>query len=299
MTTHLPVLREPAPTLFKDKSMLPTGKYHVSYSEVSTASGPDGCAWKHKLKYIDGHEEGDTEHTTYGRTLHSALQEWLLEGDSVWFDWDDRIEQCQKEVVDIFESINFKPTQAALHKDWVAPVASMLSMIPKWMDETFPAWKPVAAEIYLFEPVAGHTNKWFKGFIDAVIKVPKQPRKGSKKEVSGFLYWILDWKTTSWGWDARKKQDKYKRMQLALYKHYLSIKLDIPLEDIRCGFVLLKRTAKNGDHLELIEVSVGDKTREEAVNLVSECISLIAKKFWMKNRNACRFCPFQNTPLCP
>jgi hypothetical protein len=86
-TIHLP--------LFQDNTILPTGKHHVSYSEVNTACGTDGCGWKHKLKYVDGHQESDTEHTTYGKAMHSALQEWLLQNHSVWFDWEERIEECQ------------------------------------------------------------------------------------------------------------------------------------------------------------------------------------------------------------
>ena len=291
MTVHLP--------LFEDKTILPTGKYHVSYSEVNTACGTDGCGWKHKLKYVEGHEEPDTEHTTYGRAVHGALQDWLLKNDSVWFDWEARIEQCQKEVEQEFNKIDFNPKSDSLLKDWIGPIETILNAVPGWMDETFPGWKPVAAELQLFEPIEGHVNKWFKGFIDAVIKVPKRPRKGSKKPVVGYVYWVLDWKTTSWGWDAKKKQDKFKRMQLALYKHYLSLKLGIPLEDIKCGFILLKRTAKKNNNLELLEVSVGEKTRMEAVDLVSECVSMISKKFWLKNRNSCRFCEFRGTELCP
>lgn len=290
MAIHLP--------LFQDKTILPTGKYHVSYSEVNTICGTDGCGWKHKLKYVDGHEEPDNEHTTYGRAIHSALEEWLLEGDSVWFDWDARIEQCQAEVKQVFSEVGFKPSETELEKDWISPVETMLTQVPNWMNETFSGWVPIAAEIQLFEIIEGHTNKWFKGFVDALIRVPKKPRKGSKKPATGYTYWVLDWKTTSWGWDMRKKQDKFKRMQLALYKHYLSIKLGIPLEDIKCGFVLLKRTAKK-ENLELLEVSVGDKTREEAVGLVSNCVSMISKKLWLKNRNSCRFCEFKGTELCP
>lgn len=284
--------------LFQDKTILPTGKYHVSYSEVNTACGSDGCGWKHKLKYVDGHEEPDTEHTTYGRTVHSALQDWLLEGDSVWFDWETRIEECQAEVKKIFSEIGFNPGTTLLELEWIKPVETILTQIPEWMNKTFSGWTPVAAEIQLFEPIQGQTNKWFKGFVDAMIRVPKKPRKGSKKPVSGYTYWIIDWKTTSWGWDMRKKQDKFKRMQLALYKHYVSLKLGIPLEDIKCGFVLLKRTAKK-ENLELLEVSVGDKTRQEAVDLVSSCVSMITKKLWLKNRNSCRFCEFKGTELCP
>jgi hypothetical protein len=295
MAVHLPLFPQ-------DKTILPTGKYHVSFSEVNTCSGGDGCGWKHKLKYVDGHTEPDTEHTTYGHALHEALQDWLLQKDSVWFDWTERIELCHEEVQKEFERIKFDPGEETLVSEWLDPIDGILHKVPTWMDAQpeFEGWKTVAAEIQLFEPIEGQVNKWFKGYIDAVIKVPKKARKGSKKAAPpGFIYWILDWKTTSWGWDKRKKQDKYKRMQLALYKHYLSIKLGIPLEDIRCGFVLLKRTAKRGEHCELVEVSVGDKTRQEAVDLVSLSVNLITKRYWLKNRNSCRFCDFKGTPLCP
>jgi len=290
MSVHLP--------LFKDKTILPTGKYHISFSEVNTCSGGDGCGWKHKLKYVDGHKEGDTEHTTYGHAIHGALQDWLLEGSSAWFDWEERIEACHAEVTKAFETLNFNPGEQVLVDEWMAPIDGILHKVPGWMDETFPGWKPFAAELPLFEPLEKQTNKWFKGFIDAVIRVPKAPKKGSKKAVAGYIYWILDWKTTSWGWDSKKKQDKYKRMQLALYKHFFHKLTGIPLEDIRCGFVLLKRTAKKGNHCELIEVSVGDKTRQDALDLVSLTVSLIAKRYWLKNRNSCRFCDFRGTPLC-
>lgn len=290
MTIHLP--------LFIDKTVLPTGKYHVSYSEVNTACGTDGCGWKHKLKYIGNLTEPDNEHTTYGKTLHSALEAWLLENESAWFDWETRIEDCIKEVQSEFVRVSFDPGPTTLSKEWLQPAKDILMEIPDWMDQQFPGWKPIAAELSLFEPIQGHTNKWFKGFIDAVIKVPKPARKNSKKPAQGSVYWILDWKTTSWGWDSKKKQDKFKRMQLALYKHYLSSKLNIPLDDIKCGFVLLKRTAKVGNKCELLEVSVGEKTRQEAVDLVSECVSMISKRFFMKNRNSCRFCTFRNTQHC-
>lgn len=290
MTVHLP--------LFVDKSELPTGKCHISYSEVNTACGTDGCGWKHKLQYVDGYKDPDNENTTYGRTLHNALQDFLLNHQSVWFDWEERIEKCQEEVIEIFRSINFQPSENVLKQNWIFPIKTLFEPLPSWMDETFPNWSTVAAELPLFETINNHQNKWFKGFVDCIIKVPKRPRKGSKKPVSGFVYWILDWKTTSWGWDSKKKQDKYKRMQLALYKHYVSVKLGIPLEDIKCGFILLKRTAKS-NNLELLEVSVGDKTREEALKTVSDCITMISKKYWLKNRNSCRFCQFHNTKLCP
>ncbi len=277
-------------------SILPTGKYHVSFSEINVHRE---CSFRHKLQYVDKHAGGDTQHTVYGKLIHSALQEWLLEHKNPGFDWEDRIADCYNQVLDAFETLpDFKPEPNELVEDWMDPVDTILKRVPSWMNETFPGWKTVASEVQLFEPIEGLTNKWFKGFIDCVIKVPKPPRKGSQKASEGHLYWVIDWKSTSWGWDRMKKQDKFKRMQLALYKHYFSVKTGIPLEDIRCGFVLLKRTAKK-ESCELIEVSVGDKTREEALKLVASTIKMIAKGWWVKDRNSCRFCDFRSTDLCP
>lgn len=287
MPVHLP--------LFQDPTMLPTGKHHVSFSEVSTANE---CGFRHKLKHVDGHGEGDTEHTLYGKCIHDAVHDWLLQKSLTEFDWEERIGDCYNQIVAGFQKLpNFKPAPDVLAKDWLESIDAILQRVPTWMDETFPDWKVVAAEIKLFEPIEGKTNKWFKGFIDCVVKVPKVARKGSKKPATGWTYWIIDWKTTSWGWDKKKKQDKFKRMQLALYKHFFHQLTGIPLDDIKCGFVLLKRTAKK-ERCELIEVSVGEKTRKDALDLVSLSINLITKRLWLKNRNACRYCDFYATPLC-
>ncbi len=44
-------------------------------------------------------------------------------------------------------------------------------------------------------------NIFFKGFVDAVVKV-------------GDTYHLFDWKTCSWGWDSRKKAEKLVTYQL-------------------------------------------------------------------------------------
>jgi len=288
MVVHLP--------LFKDPTILPTGKHHISFSEISTCNE---CGYKHKLKYVDGHTEQDSEHTIYGHGIHSALQDWLLSQNFQDFDWDERIEVCCNEVLKGFNNLpNFKPDPGELQEEWLEPIDRILRRVPVWMDATFPGWKIVAAEFPLFEPIEGKTNKWFKGFIDCVIKVPIKVRKGKKEIATEYTYWILDWKTTSWGWDKKRKQDKYKRMQLALYKHFFSVKTGIAMETIHCGFVLLKRTAKK-ECCELVPVSAGDKTRQDALDLISLSLNLIAKRYWLKNRTACRFCDFRATPLCP
>jgi hypothetical protein len=163
--------------------------------------------------------------------------------------------------------------------------------VPAFLDEQFPGWTTVKAEQELYEPIEDKPV-YFKGFIDAVIKVPK-------KRGSGHNYWIIDWKTAqSYGWRRDKKQDILMTAQLMLYKHFWAKKFSIPLKDIRCGFVLLKRGGKSGKICELVTVSAGPKSIEKAEKIMRSMISSVQKGFTLKNRNSCTYCPYKNTEHC-
>ena len=152
-------------------------------------------------------------------------------------------------------------------------------------------WEFVEAEENLYEPIEGRDLS-FKGFIDGIIKVPKKRGKG-------YNYWIIDWKTAgSYGWRRDKKQDIAMTAQLILYKHFWSIKHNIPLKDIRCGFVLLKRGGKPGKVCELVDVSVGPKTLDKGVKLMKNMISSVRNNIFIKNRNSCKYCPYFETNHC-
>lgn len=283
--------------LFVDKTQLPTGKNHVSYSEGSVW---DRCSWEHKCVYIDlAERDPGSVHTAFGHAVHGALQEFMLNSKLQSYFYADSIEEAKKVFIVEVEKTGYKEETDS----WVETIPKICDEVPGWLDKEFPGWQVVSAEFPLFEPIEGQTNKYFKGFIDTVIRYPKPPRKGSKPVPEGtpieWEYWILDWKTTSWGWDMKKKTDKIKRMQLALYKHYFCTKLDIPFEKVRCGFVLLKRTAKDGSRCELVDVSVGDKTREDGLLLMNKMVTSVSKKMFMKNRNSCTYCRFRNTKVCP
>lgn len=286
MSFHLP--------LFKDEAELPTGKNHVSFSEVSTAFQ---CRWRHKLKYVDGLKDGGSEHTVYGSHVHEALEYWLLNKDSCWFDNEENAIGCQNAIKEGFEEIGFNPKNK-LEKDWLEPASEMINGVPEWMETTFPGYSMVASELELLEPLGNKGGNIFKGYVDCVIKVPKKTRAKKGAPIK-YNYWILDWKTTSWGWDKRKKSDWVKKMQLALYKHFVAKKLDIPFDDIKCGFVLLKRVVKTGSRFELVDVSIGDQTRLHALKHVTDTINLMNDKMWLKERGeACRYCEFFATEHC-
>lgn len=284
--------------LFKDITELPTGKHHVSYSEVICWNE---CSFRHKLKYIDKIDDGDegSVHTIFGHVIHSVLESYLLNHKSSKFDLNVLITEAHNTLLKEWELIKYKGETDT----WIDALETIPVEVPIWLDVEFPGWETVAAEFELFEPIHGQTNKFFKGFMDSIIRYPKPVRKGSKPkqedEPIEWEYWILDWKTTSWGWDLKKKTDKFKRMQLALYKHYWCTKLGIDFKKVKCGFVLLKRTGKPGKKCELVEISVGDKTREDALNLVATMVNSVTKGMVLKNRYSCTYCHYHNTTHCP
>ena len=63
------------------------------------------------------------------------------------------------------------------------------------LDNYFENCEVVSTEEKLYEPIEDHDLN-FKGFIDLVVKTPDGK------------YHILDWKSCSWGWDAKKRSEK-------------------------------------------------------------------------------------------
>jgi hypothetical protein len=273
-------------------SMLPTGKPHVSFSEIKMWKE---CSFRHKLTHVDKIDVFEpSPFLDFGTAVHEGCES-LLESREI-----DR-KKILKDVTDAWEKHGFgKPEwyekmpgwyKHAPVEEWCDWAENMWNDIPEFLDETFPEWETVKAEEELYEDIEESDAK-FKGFIDAVIKTPK-------KRGQGDVYWILDWKTAqSYGWRREKKQDILMTAQLILYKHFWSKKHNIPLKDIRCGFILLKRGARPGRVCELVTVSAGPKTMDRALKIMRSMIKMVKKGFNLKNRNSCQFCPYKNTKYC-
>jgi hypothetical protein len=262
---------------------LPTGKPHISFSELRCWAE---CSFRHKLQHIDKvGEDTPSVHMDFGTAIHTACESWLktrvmdkkLFLTELHALWSEHVKLLPKE---------FTP---AAFKQFAKEGLSILPDVPKWFEETFPEWEFIDAEHYLYEPVVGHPHA-FKGFIDCIISAPG-PR-GKK------LVWLLDFKTCGWGWGAEKKADELVRSQLVLYKNFWSIKTQTDPKDVRCGFVLLKRTAKPGSHCELVTTSVGEVTTGRSLKIVNNMITSVKRGTAIKNRGSCTFCQFYATPHC-
>jgi len=253
----------------------PTGKQHVSYSEIKNWSE---CAYRHKLSYVDKKSVFEASvHTVFGTAVHASCEHYV------------RHRELKPEIAkDIIRQGWIKHDFDNV-EEWLDTADQILIEVPPFLDENFPDWEVVEAEEMLYESIDNHDLN-FKGYIDAVIRAPD--KKGNLK------YWILDWKTTSWGWHVYKKRDFKVNTQLLFYKLYWSMKHDVPEDDVKIGFVLLKRAASAGKRCELLKVSFGPKSRARALKLIDSMIRSVRSSMWLKNRLSCKYCEFFNTEHC-
>lgn len=266
--------------------LLPTGKYHVSFSELSDWVE---CSFRHQLKFVDKITFEDRSHyLDFGIAIHAACENYLstrkmdpnIATDIIKSAWKKHgHEEAEGKIANL--------------KECLAQAERILATVPAWMDETFPGWKCVKAEHFLYERIDGRPHA-FKGYIDGVIEV-EQTIRGKKKKI----IWLLDWKTTTWGWDRRKKQDPHKKRQLIYYKNFWAQEHGFDIKDIRCGFVLLKRTAKPGANCELLPFSVGDVSIKRSLKVVNNMLASVKKGQAFKNRFNCTYCGYKDTPHCP
>jgi predicted RecB family nuclease len=140
-----------------------------------------------------------------------------------------------------------------------------------------------SVEEKLFEPITKNGMK-FKGYIDLVLK------KGDK-------YHIIDWKTSTWGWKARKKSDKLTTYQLTLYKHYFAKKHKIDPKNIETHFGLLKRTAKKNP-IEIFRVTSGEKKTQNALKLLNDSLYNMESGVCIRNKLKCQYCEYKHTEWC-
>lgn len=251
---------------------------HVSYSEIKIWHE---CPFKHKLQYKDKLNgfQGNL-HTAFGTAIHSVCEHGLLDEN---LDRESHfLEQFEKEIGSLKEKeidIDDK-----LREQMMGQYQPIVSSFREELDNYFENCEVVATEEALYEDIEGHDMK-FKGFIDLVVKT--QDGK----------YHILDWKTCSWGWNARKKADKIINYQLTLYKVFWAKKHGIPLEMVETHFGLLKRTAKK-NNTEIFRVTSGPKKVNNALTFLERAVTNITRNVSIKNRLSCKNCVFYKTEHC-
>lgn len=180
-------------------------------------------------------------HTVFGTAMHETLQEWIKvvydSGRSLKeaVDMDlsslllDRMYSVYKQEKARSGHEHFS-TPDELNEFWKDGVA-ILDYVKKKRKELFVDKKNghlVGVEIpllYCLRP-----KVYFKGYIDLVFY-----HDVSKK------YYIIDFKTSTSGWNDEAKKDDKKVAQLILYKQFFAKQFDVDVEKVEIEYVILKR----------------------------------------------------------
>ena len=254
---------------------------HISFSELKDWVH---CPFYHKLTRVDK-IDGFTgnEYTAFGSALHSVCEKKLLQED---FDEDYFVNELKKNISELDEDheINKK-----LVLDMVGQGNNIIPEIEDALNNYFDNYEVLAVELPLMEDIDGQNDYKFKGFIDAIVKTD-----------DGKVH-IFDWKTCSWGWDAKKRSEPMVTYQLTLYKHYFCQKMDVDPKDVETHFALLKRTASK-NRVEFFRVTSGPRKTQNALKLVDKALYNIKNKRYIKNRLSCTGgygCKFYKTEHCP
>ena len=256
---------------------------HISYSELKTWAE---CPFKHKLTYIDKIRRFiGNEYTAFGRTVH-ALCENAVQGTLDERDYDDFFDEYFDRELDSLGEEHNRREQLITEMREQAKIISPL-ILPK-LDEHFGEYEVFSVEEKLFEKINDFSldNLSFKGYIDLVVKTPDGK------------YHIIDWKSCSWGWDAKKRSDKMITYQLTLYKKYFCQKHKVDPSNVETHFALLKRTAKK-ENVEIFRVTSGPKKTNNATELLVGALTHIKRKNHIRNRLSCQGCEFYKTEHCP
>ena len=252
---------------------------HISYSELKLWAE---CAWKHNLVYKKKIKKFvGNEYTAFGSAIHSVCEKKLLseEIDNNFF-----IKEFQKNIAELDEDIEINKKMVV---DMMGQGKRIIPEIDDALKDYFESYEVVSVEESLMEPFDEDYN--FKGFIDAVLKTPDGKHH------------IVDWKTCSWGWDARRRSEPMVTYQLTFYKHFYAKKHNIDPKNIETHFALLKRTAKS-DRVEFFRVTSGPRKTENAIKLLQKALYNIKNKRYIKNRLSCTSgygCKFYKTEHCP
>jgi len=254
---------------------------HISYSELKDWKF---CPFYHKLTRVDK-IDGFTgnEYTAFGSAMHSVCEKKLLQEE---VDEEFFVQELKKNIAELDEDheVNKK-----LVVDMMGQGKNIIPEIEEALDDYFEEYEVLAVEMPLMEEIDGHDGYNFKGYIDAVVATP-----------DGKIH-IFDWKTCSWGWDAKKRSDKIVTYQLTLYKKYFCQKMDADPNDVETHFALLKRTAKK-NRVEFFRVTSGNKKTENALKLLNTALYNIKNQRYIKNRLSCTGgfgCKFYRTEHCP
>lgn len=245
-------------------------------------------------------------YTVFGTAVHETLQTWLdvlynksgLESDEM--DLSELLANRLREI--------YSTEKAALGKDFTTleeleqfyqqgvKIVTHVQMHRRTYFSTNKRWL-VGCEIPLIVKLRGRV--FFKGFIDALLYDEERDK-----------WIIMDFKTSTVGWNTRTTEDFVKTSQLLLYKNFLSEQFGIPLDKIFVEYFIVRRVVENRyGPFPLKRVQEFSPTQEEnsvkkAVEQVTSFLDTVLAedgsyidREYQKSESSknCKYCVFKDT----
>jgi len=256
---------------------------HLSFSSIKDFNF---CPFYYKLTRIDKLKpfKGNI-FTAFGTAVHSVCEQMLLRQEKR-FDYPSFFKREMNKEISLLEE-EISPAQV---QEFIKSGLKIIESVPKFMKDKFGDYEVIDTEKDLRVPIVLDTeliNDFdFVGFVDCIIKT------------SDGRYHIIDWKTCSWGWDARRKSDTMTTYQLSYYKVFYNLMTGVNFDNIDTHFVLLKRNTKQFP-IELVNVSNGKKKTNNALKLLETAAYNVDNENFIKNKLSCSKCDFNRTKYCP
>jgi len=284
----------------------------ISYSQFSTYVK---CPYKWKLNYIDGYRDGGGSiHTLFGSAMHTVIQTWLHTLYTVSVKASNALDLCdmlEKEMVKEFltakEESGEELSSPKEMSDFYYHGVEILNYFRK---KRLAYYSTANIELIGIETPLNvnveedYPGVVFTGYLDFIWH-----------DKDHNTYHIDDFKTSTRGWNEAAKKDKSKSSQLVLYKEFYSKQFNVPVENVKVRFIILKRLLwENSDfpqkRIQIFEPTDGKVTRKK---LREELREFIVKAFnpdgtyntvtehpAMADTQNCKYCEFKNRKdLCP
>lgn len=270
------------------------------------------CPQQWKLSYADKlNKYEDNIHTVFGSAVHTVIQGYLT---SLYESTLGAVEADQIDLEAEFISEFSKKIEAARTKsaDFIATPEEIAEfeadgkIIVKYFSSAsvrkkhFPSkrYRVLGVELPLEIPLKNGLVV-YKGYLDIVLRDQKTEK-----------IHIMDFKTSTNGWNKYQKEDRTKTDQLLLYKRFYSKMYNIPVTSIIVEFIILKRklyedVAYPQQRIQRVSPPDGKismkRVETSFVEFINECFDSegnynIAKSFLKipgKNKKNCKFCQFK------
>lgn len=284
------------------------GEKQVSYSQFSTYMK---CPFQWYLTYgLKYYEDKPSIHTIFGTAIHETLQHYFQKmynesgaaadrEDIITFFEDKLIEEYKKNKNRKDEHFSTPEELREFNEDGI----KILNWFKKHRNEYFTTrnCKLLGIEMPLIQNIG--KDLYFKGLIDIAIY-----------DIDLDKIFIIDFKTSTYGWKDKEKKDELKVSQILLYKKYFSQQYDIDIDKVEVEFIILKRKIWEESEFPIPRIQVFrpssgkislNKVKNKFEQFLEECYNgegkPILDKIYYKTigEDSCKYCPYsQNSELC-